>query len=68
MMSVVNKTSPEVSLTTAWGSWGCGGFSNTQWFSVKWVASVMSLHITTNYHCNWPMGAPLERTVSASVV
>ena len=25
---------------------GCGGFSNTQWFSLKWVASAMSLHIT----------------------
>ena len=47
MMSLVNKTNPEVSLTTdALGSWGCGGFSNTQWFSLKWVASAMSLHIT----------------------
>ena len=47
MMSVVNRTSPEFSLTTdASGSWGCGGFSNTQWFSLKWATKAMSLHIT----------------------
>ena len=45
MMSVANRTSPEFSLTThASGSWGCGGFSNTQWCSLKWGTKTMSLH------------------------
>ena len=47
MMSVVDKINPKVSLTTdASGSWGCGGFSGTQWFSLKWTSSAAPLHIT----------------------
>ena len=47
MMSVVEKINPKVSLTTdASGSWGCGGFSSNQWFSLKWSANAVSLHIT----------------------
>ena len=46
-MSVVDKTNPRFSVTTdASGSWGCGAFSGTQWFSLKWNINAASLHIT----------------------
>ena len=47
MMSVVDKTNPRFSVTTdASGSWGCGAFSGTQWFSLKWNINAAPLHIT----------------------
>ena len=43
----VNKANPAFSLTTdASGSWGCGGFSGSLWFSLPWNLIGASLHIT----------------------
>jgi len=43
----VNKANPAFSLTTdASGSWGCGGFSGSMWFSLPWNSIGASLHIT----------------------
>ena len=47
MKSVVDKTNPRFSVTTdVSGSWGCGAFSGTQWFSLKWNINTASLYIT----------------------
>ena len=76
MMSVVNRTRPK--LTDASGSWGCGGFSNMQWFSLKWATKAMSLHITVKEivpitiaaveRAVGAPGAPVERAVGKNAV
>ena len=47
MLLSVNKVNPTFSITTdASGSWGCGGFSGSQWFCLPWNSIGASLHIT----------------------
>ena len=47
MMSVVKRSNPAVTLTSdASGSWGCGAFSDNDWFMLQWNGPVASFHIT----------------------
>lgn len=48
MMSVVQKSSPDVTVTSdASGNWGCGAYnSKGQWFQFQWPVSWASVHIT----------------------
>ncbi len=48
MMQQSRKVNPDVTLTSdASGSWGCGAFSNTDWFQYQWPPSTQDYHITT---------------------
>ena len=33
-------------LSDASGSWGCGAYSGSSWFMLKWVGSISESHIT----------------------
>ena len=47
MMSVVKRSNPAVTLTSdASGSWGCGAFSDKDWFMLQWSGPIASFHIT----------------------
>ena len=47
MMKATIPASPEVIVTSdASGSWGCGAYSESVWFQLKWASPIADQHIT----------------------
>lgn len=47
MMRTVRDTTPAATVTSdASGKWGCGAYSGTSWFMLKWSGSITESHIT----------------------
>ena len=47
MMHAGNSGTPVATVTSdASGSWGCGAYSGSSWFMLKWVGSISESHIT----------------------
>ena len=74
IMRMVKDTTPAALVTSdASGGWGCGAYSGTSWFMLKWAGSIVDSHITVKKNgssrdCSNHLGSCLARENSAFLV